>query len=68
MHENQNPIEIIQILPRYANALCYDGALYFSDEPTIATQSRRAILLNDIAMIKEQIEALEKIMGVHGQQ
>lgn len=63
-----NPIEIIQILPKYVQALYSDGVLYFSGEPTIATQSRRATVLNDIAMIKEQIEALEKVIGEHGQQ
>lgn len=68
MNENQNPIEIIQVLPKYVQALYSDGVLYFSSEITIATQSRKAILLNDIAMIKEQIEALEKIMGEYGQQ
>lgn len=68
MNENQNPIEIIQILPKYVQALYSDGVLYFSGEPTIATQNRKATVLNDIAMIKEQIEALEKIIGEHGQQ
>lgn len=68
MNEHQNPIEIIQILPKYVQALYSDGVLYFSGEPTIATQNRKATVLNDIAMIKAQIEALEKIMGEHGQQ
>ena len=63
-----NPIEIIQILPKYVQALYSDGVLYFSGEPTIATQNRKASVLNDIAMIKEQIEALEKIMSENGQQ
>ena len=48
MNENQNPIEIIQILPKYVQALYSDGALYFSGEATIATESRKATLLNDI--------------------
>jgi hypothetical protein len=68
MNEDQNPIEIIQILPKYVQALYSDGVLYFSGEPTIATQNRKATLLNDIAMIKTVIEVLEKIMGEHGQQ
>ncbi len=62
MNEDQNPIEIIQILPKYVQALYSDGVLYFSGEPTIATQNRKATLLNDIAMIKEQIEALDSIL------
>ena len=62
MNENQNLIRIIQILPTYVQALYNDGVLYFSGEPTIATQNRKATLLNDIAMIKEQIEALDSIL------
>lgn len=63
MNENQNPIEIIQLLPKYIQALYSDGALYFSGEQTIANDSRKAILLNDINLIKEQIANLEKILG-----
>lgn len=59
----QNPVEIIQILPKYVQALYSDGVLYFSGEATIATESRKATLLNDINLIKEQIAALEKILG-----
>lgn len=63
MNENHNPIEIIQILPKYVQALYSDGALYFSGEQTIANESRKAMLLNDINLIKEQIATLEKIIG-----
>ena len=63
MNENQNPLEIIQILPKYVQALYSDAALYFSGEPTIATDSRKATVINDINLIKEQIAALEKILG-----
>ena len=63
MNENQNPVEIIQILPKYVQALYNDGILYFSGEATIATEVRKAILLNDINLIKEQIANLEKILG-----
>ena len=59
----KNPFEIIQILPKYVQALYSDGVLYFSGEVTIATESRKATLLNDINLIKEQITALEKILG-----
>ena len=63
MNENQNPVEIIQLLPKLIQALYSDGVLYFSGEATIATDSRRATLHNDINLIKEQIAALEKILG-----
>ena len=59
---NHNPIEIIQILPKYVQALYSDGVLYFSGEATIATDARKATLLNDINLIKEQIANLEKIL------
>ncbi|MBM3467487.1 MAG: hypothetical protein FJX70_06655 [Alphaproteobacteria bacterium] len=59
----QNPVEIIQILPKYVQALYSDGVLYFSGEVTIATESRKATLLNDINLIKEQLANLEKILG-----
>lgn len=63
MNENKNPVEIIQLLPKLIQALYSDGVLYFSGEATIATDSRRATLQNDINLIKEQIAALEKILG-----
>lgn len=63
MNENQNPIEIIQILPKYVQALYSDSVLFFSGETTIATQVRKEAVLNDIALIKEQITALEKFLG-----
>ena len=64
MNEVQNnPIHIIQILPKYVQALYSDGVIYFSGETTIATENRKAALQNDINLIKEQITALEKILG-----
>jgi len=63
MNENHNPIETIQLLPKLVQALYSDGVLYFSGEATIATEARKATLLNDINLIKEQIAHLEKILG-----
>lgn len=63
MNENHNPIEIIQILPKYVQALYSDGVLYFSGEATIATEARKATLQNDINLIKEQLTKLEKTLG-----
>ena len=63
MNENHNPIETIQLLPKLVQALYSDGVLFFSGEATIATESRKATLLNDINLIKEQIAHLEKILG-----
>ena len=63
MEKNISPVDIIQILPKYVQALYSDGVLYFSGEPTIATDARKATLINDINLIKEHIAALEKILG-----
>lgn len=63
MNENLDPVKIIQILPKYVQALYSDSTLYFSGEETISTPERRAIVLHDIALIKEQIASLENIIG-----
>lgn len=63
MNENLDPAKIIQVLPKYVQALYSDSALYFSGDETIATPERKAIVLNDISLIKEQIASLEKIIG-----
>ena len=63
MEKNISPVDIIQILPKYVQALYSDGVLYFSGEPTIATDARKATLINDINLIKEHIAALEKTLG-----
>lgn len=58
-----NPIEIIQILPKHVQALYSDGVLYFSGEESIATSDRKSLLVNDIKLIKDHLENLEKILG-----
>lgn len=63
MEKNISPVDIIQILPKYVQALYSDGVLYFSGEPTISTDARKATLINDINLIKEHIAALEKTLG-----
>lgn len=55
-----NPIEIIQILPKHVQALYSDGVLYFSGEESIATADRKLLLINDMKLIKDHIENLEK--------
>jgi len=57
-----NPIEIIQILPKYIQAIHSDAVLYFSGEDTIATPERKLLLINDIQLIKTQLDALEKFI------
>lgn len=53
----------INIIPKYAQALLNDALLYFSNEASLATEERRAILINDIKLLKEQIEYLENIVS-----
>ena len=57
-----NPIEIIQILPKHVQALYSDGVLYFSGEESIATSDRKSLLINDIKLIKDYLENLEKAL------
>lgn len=63
MNENQNPVEIIQVLPKLIQAMYSEGILYYSGEPKIATEARKALLLHEINQVKEQIAILEKILG-----
>ena len=62
-NENENPVRIVQILPKHTQALCNDVAFYFSGEVTLATGNRKIVILNDINLIKEQLANLEKIIG-----
>lgn len=58
-----NPNELIATLPKYTQALYSDAILYFSGDKVIATQERKNLVLNDIKLIKENIAALEKLIG-----
>ena len=57
-------LEILRLFPKYVHAICSDATLVFSDEPTIATQERKVILLHDISLIKEQLLILEKYLNM----
>jgi len=58
-----NAVEIIQILPKYVQALYSDSTLYFCGEETIATPERKALVLNNIKLIQEKLNSLEKEIG-----
>lgn len=58
-----NSLEIVKTLPKHMQALYSDAVLFFSEDPTIATPQRKALLLNDIQFIKSQLEVLEKVIG-----
>jgi hypothetical protein len=58
---NTNDVtKIMQLLPKYMQALYNDSVLYFSDEETVATSERKAMLAKDIMMIEELLTFLKK--------
>lgn len=58
-----NSLEIVKTLPKHMQALYSDAVLFFSEDPTIATPQRKALLLNNIQFIKTQLDNLEKAVG-----
>lgn len=58
-----NPIEIIQILPKYAQALYSDSVLYFSGEETIASPERKALVISNIKLIQDKLTSLEMMLS-----
>ena len=63
MNENTNAKDILQNIINFAQALRGDGVIYFSGDPLLAKQNRKAILISDINDIKEQISNLEKMLS-----
>lgn len=63
--QNAEISAIIQILPRYADTLCREVYGYFNYflEPTIATDTRKALLLENINLIKDKLISLEEIIN-----
>lgn len=61
-----NVAEIIQILPKYVQALYSDSILYFSDEETIATPERKSLVIRDIKLIQEKLSFLEQVLSQSG--
>ena len=61
-----NVAEIIQILPKYVQALYSDSILYFSDEETIATPERKSLVIRDIKLIQEKLSFLEQVLNQSG--
>ena len=55
--------EAVQNLPKYAQALYSDSALYWSGENTIATSERKNIIMQDIQLLKDSIAVIEKALG-----
>ena len=58
-----NSLEIVKTLPKHMQALYSDAILFFSEDPTIATPQRKALVLDDIQFIRSQLDALEKVIG-----
>jgi len=63
MNENQNPADILKSIPIHVQAIYSECVLYLSNEPILATEVRKTSINNEINSLKEQINALEKILG-----
>jgi hypothetical protein len=63
MNENLKPLEVITLIPQYANAIYSEGILYFSGAKSISTEARKTMLLTEINLIKEQLANLEQMIG-----
>lgn len=63
MNKNLGPAQIIQILPKYIQALCSDSALCLSGEQTIATPERKELATKSIKLIQENLIFLEQILS-----
>jgi hypothetical protein len=57
-----NPVEIIQKLPEYMQAVYSDGILCLSNNNALNNIERKKMLLENIASVKAQLEVLEQAM------
>ena len=64
-NQNNEISGIIHIIPKYTHALCSETVVYFNNftEPTIATESRKVLLVENINLIKEKLSILEEIIN-----
>lgn len=58
-----NPLENIRMMITYAQTLQHDGIIYWSGEPTIATDERKSMVCHNINLIKKEINTLEQILS-----
>lgn len=57
-----SPIETVNLLAKHMQALHGDTILYFSNEESVSTGSRREMLEYDIASVKKCIDSLERFI------
>jgi|JFJP01.1.fsa_nt_gi hypothetical protein len=55
--------KILQLLPKYTQALNNDSVLYFSDEEAMASPERKVLVVKDIMMIEELLTYLKKSLA-----
>jgi len=65
-NQNNEISGIIHIIPKYTQTLCSETFVYFSNfqETTIATESRKALLIENINLIKDKLVTLEEIINI----
>ncbi len=63
MNENQNKVDILKSIPLHVQAIYSECVLYLSNEPILATETRKNSIQNEINILKEKIANLEKILG-----
>lgn len=54
------PEEMVQVLPKYTHALVNDSLIYFAGVKEIATAERKAVLLQGIRLIENQLASLKQ--------
>lgn len=57
-----NYIQNLQNVSKYANALYNDGSMYWSGDPVLETPERKALVKDDIQLIKDQLSILDEAL------
>lgn len=53
-----NSLQILQLINKYTNALYSDGSLYWSGDAALANPERKALILADITLIKQNLDII----------
>lgn len=53
-----NSLQILQLINKYTNALYSDGSLYWSGDAALASLERKALILTDITLIKQNLDII----------
>lgn len=55
-----NHIQILQLVTKYTNALYNDGSMYWSGDEALFTPERKAMVIDDIKLITDNLAILSK--------